>query len=119
MKNVYFTILERFTRYELEEQKKTLEMLLHKCLLLSEKERIDSKKVKQSQGVSTEGADENCTEGSTELITHSKRRRQTLRKQIKKIDDRIAVLDAEGDAVIKQNDTVNPKVKDGWGFWRK
>lgn len=108
--------MERFTPYELQEQKKTLEMLLHKCLLLSERERIKSNRMKDENAMQSKGANE--IEDTQELITHSKRRRQTLRKQIKKIEDRLAVLEAEGEEVIRTDSTVNPKVKDGWGFWR-
>lgn len=120
LKNVYFTVLERFTRYELEEQKKTLEMLLHKCLLLSEQERSRPCRL-SSQDPQNSIENRTCEGGSDnspELFTHSKRRRQTLRKQIKKIQDRLEILDSIGHDRVAAESTVNPKVKDGWGFWR-
>ena len=132
-KGIYFTVLERFTVQELESQKLSLEKMLHVCYEHSQKKvfpkvRIDGV---ESAPNSQEERKQETTPSGEEITTASKNRRRTIRKQIAKVEDRIKQIQAESitspelqEQVQSCSETkndlplVNPKVKDGWGFWR-
>lgn len=98
-------MLENFTNIsDLEEQREKLQAMLDACL---------QKKSAREKSSSDD-----------QLLCGSKNRRRTLRKQLERVNARIAELQKLveiGECLqteSQQRELINPKVKDGWGFWR-
>lgn len=160
LKGVYFTILERYNLAELRQQRDALQGLLDLSLRLAEEQKAFKLKQKQQQqralkrhhkdmSTSDQSAVEtqsiNPIEASSnhamELLNDSKHRRKTLRKQLDRLDERIAFLmqqpdhassvvpdrcdqdrsdshDREVEATVQNGEVLlNPKARVGYGFW--
>ncbi len=137
MKDIYFTVLDRFSLSELRSQYEQLEAMLQLCYEQHNKKVFP--KIKLDESLSADMNDLSVQEEKVSsasepknLTTASKNRRRTIRKQMSRIQERIKVLqdtqassnttmeEGKNELRIDAEETmlVNPKVKDGWGFWR-
>ena len=129
LKDCYFTVLGVYDLSELKRQREALQSLLDTSLLLASQTKPNKDKLRYLDPVEVSVS---VKDTSSKSSGGGKNRRNTLRKQIERID----VLLSDGvDRVEDNNNThttdsnqpeaandipglINPKSRGGWGFWQ-
>jgi hypothetical protein len=103
LKNIYFAVLERFSIDDLVIQKKNLSFLLQ-----SFDEKKNTKKSKNNTIINEKNNHENFNTKTDNQQIYSKNKKNTIMKQITKINSYISLLQ-QNNSIINNNEAVHEK----------